>query len=145
MTTPQQHQQQQRRPSTGVKPTQQQQQPQSKSRILRPPKMTPISCSVLCPNFTDYPDLSCVGCQVLFHPKCVGLSDEINYSSYEFYCYACVPPAGKENSEPPFKKSTTVSVAQVSGKVKRYLLCFNCLTLKLSRTFWSLLNTYFAP
>ena len=80
-----------------------------------------LECHLIKTCSTGYPELSCVGCHALFHPKCVGLSEGVNYASCEFYCYACTPPAGKENNEPPFKKSSLTPVSQVPGKVKRYL------------------------
>ena len=110
-----------RRPSTGSKsaaPSQQQQQQQQKHRILRPPRMSPVTCSIHCPLSSNFPELSCVSCHSLFHPKCVGLADGMNYFSFDFYCFACTPPAGKENNEPPFKKAA-VSVGQVGGRHKR--------------------------
>ena len=110
-----------RRQSTGSKPPppqHQQQQPASKFRVLRPPRMSPVTCSIHCPQATNFPELSCVSCHSLFHPKCVGLVDGVNYLDYEFYCFACTPPAGKENNEPPFKKTPLVS-GQVTGRHKR--------------------------
>ncbi len=106
-----------RRPSTGA--GKQPQLPQAKFRILRPPKMAPVTCSIHCPLSNNFPELSCVSCHSLFHPKCVGLLDGVNYFSYDFYCYSCTPPAGKENNEPPFKKTPTANSAQVTGRLKR--------------------------
>ena len=73
---------------------------------LRPPLSTPVSCSIHCPGagVRGYPSLSCVACQSLFHPTCVGLLDGIEYSAaYDFYCANCRPPPEKENAKPPEK------------------------------------------
>ena len=67
-----------------------------KKPVLRPPIQTPITCSIHCKNASGYPELSCVSCQSLYHPICVGLTNS-DYSAYDFYCSTCQPPAGKEN------------------------------------------------
>ena len=84
-----------------------------KKPILRPPISTHITCSIHCPNASGYPQLSCVSCQSLYHPACVGLGPTISdYLAYDFYCSTCQPPSGKENK--PFtlgNSSTTITSA----------------------------------
>eukprot|EP00095_Tigriopus_kingsejongensis_P000598 maker-scaffold95_size379157-snap-gene-2.34 protein:Tk00598 transcript:maker-scaffold95_size379157-snap-gene-2.34-mRNA-1 annotation:"f-box lrr-repeat protein 7" len=71
-------------------------------KVLRPKHAKVVSCNIHCPGVLDrIPSLSCLACQSMFHPPCLGLIEGLDYeSTCDFYCISCKPPPGKENSVP---------------------------------------------